>query len=805
VKVASLIAGTLTIAAMTAVSASSRSQPEAPPSPRVLLDRYCVTCHNQRMHTAGLALDTASLDDVGASAELWELVIRKIRSGAMPPPGRPRPHRLDSTAFVSHLEASLDRVAAASPDPGRTEAVHRLNRFEYRNAIRDLLGLEIEAASLLPADESGSNGFDNMGAVLSTSPALLERYVAAARTVARLAVGRPARGPISEIFRASQKVERRQLSEDLPFGSSGGLAIRRHFPVDGEYLIKIRLQMTSHEYIVGIGAPHRMEIRLDGVRLKEFTVGGEAKGRTAPLSYSGEPSVLGDLEWEAYARTADAGLEIRVPVKAGMRDVAVSFLREQWAPEGILQPRQAGFALNINERPDENPSVDSVTITGPYEVRAEAPAHASKVLTCGPRVKNEDDCARTLLGDLARRAYRRAATEADVSTLFSFFTTGRRDGDFQSGMQMALERLLASPDFLFRIERDPPTAAPGSVYRISNIELASRLSFFLWSSVPDAELLGHAIDGTLSDPATLERQVRRLLADRRASASLVGNFAGQWLLLRNLQALTPDPVAYPDFDEELRAAFQRETELFLETALREDRSIVDLISAEYTFVNERLARHYGIPNVYGDRFRRVTITDEQRGGLLGHGSLLTVTSYPNRTSPVLRGKWLLDNVLGTPPSAPPPNVPTLPERGGGGKRASVRERLEEHRKNPVCASCHAPMDPLGFALENFDAIGAWRTRDVNVPIEATGVLPTGETFRTPADLRANLLAGHREQFVRTVTEKLLTYALGREIDYYDQPAIRRITRDAAATDYRWSSIIVGIIKSPPFQLRRADK
>ena len=773
---------------------------------RALLDRYCVTCHNERLLTAGLALDTTDLASVDTGAHVWEKVIRKLRSGAMPPPGRPRPAGAGSTALVSYLETELDRAATARPEPGRTETFHRLNRAEYQNAVRDLLDIDVDVAALLPADDADAHGFDNMADVLSVSPALLERYMSTARKISRLAVGIAPTVPVVDTYRIPLLLyQDDRLSEDLPFGSRGGIAVRHRFPVDGEYSLKIRLQRTYTDYIRGLGTPQQLDLRVDGTLIKRFTVGGEAPShaKAAPASFAGNPPLFGHPEWEAYVLEADNNLEVTFPVTAGQRVVGISFERKLWEPEGALQPRQTGFPLAINERWDGNAAVASVAIGGPYAVDGPGDtASRRRIFICHPdRGANGALCAREILSKLARRAYRRPVTESDVDVLLGFYQDRRSTDGFEAGIQLALQRMLADPEFLFRVERDPEGVAPDTAYDVSGLTLASRLSFFLWSSIPDEELLVAAVRGELRDPAVLEQQVRRMLADPRSRA-VVENFVGQWLLLRNITNMTPDPNAFPTFDENLRAAFRQESELFVESIMREDRSVVDLLGADYTFVNERLAEHYGIPRIYGNRFRRVTLGGAQRGGLLGHGSLLSLTSYPNRTSPVLRGKWVLENLLGTPPPAPPADVPPLPDRGEGGAPATVRELMEQHRANPVCAGCHAPMDPLGFALENFDAIGGWRMTDARSPIDASGVLPNGAEFEGPSGLRT-LLVDNPEQFVRTLTEKLLAYALGRGVEYYDYPAVRKITRDAAATDYRWSSIVLGIVESTPFQQRSA--
>jgi mono/diheme cytochrome c family protein len=785
------------------LEAGVSAQATAAAEGRALVDRYCAGCHNDRLKVGGLTLDGLNPAEPGPHADVWEKVALKLRTGAMPPGGRPRPEPAASAVFVTALEAALDRAAQSHPNPGRS-VVHRLNRTEYANAVRDLLAVEIDPRAILPGDDADKNGFDNIADILSISPVLLERYMAAARQISRVAVGRDV--AVSRITRYDvpkmlQQDER--LGDDLPFGSRGGLAVRHHFPVDGEYLIKVRLQRNLYDLIRGIGRAHRLDVRLDGARLAVFSIGGEDHGETAPVAFGG--TIDGSPEWEQYARQADAKFEVRLAVKAGTRNVTAAFLSSLTMPDEVLQPRLTGFGRDTNEFFDGLPAVDSLTIAGPFgsDGPGDTPSRR-KVFVCRPvRPAEEDACARQILGGLARRAYRGQETADDLQALDRLYRSRSADR-FDARIELAVQMLLASPKFLFRVERDPAGAPPGTAYRLGDLELASRLSFFLWSSIPDDELLDLAARGRLKDPATLARQVRRMLADERAGA-LVDNFASQWLVLRNVRDVTPDPDVFPEFDENLRLAFQRETELFVASQIREDRSLVDLVGANYTFVNERLARHYGIPNVSGERFRRVTFAgDVPRGGLLGQGSLLTVTSYPNRTSPVLRGKWLLENFLGTPPPEPPPNVPALKENGGPGKAQSVRERLEEHRKNPVCATCHAPMDPLGFALENFDAVGAWRTNDAGAAIDANGMLPSGLQLRGVAGLRDVLTTTYREQFVRTVIEKLMIYALGRSVDRTDMPAVRAIARQAAASNYTWSAVIQGVVVSLPFQMRRSE-
>ncbi len=804
---------------------------------RALLDRYCVTCHNERLRTGGLALDVADVSRVGEAPDVWERVVLKLRGGMMPPAGRPRPDGAALGDLRGWLEAGLDRAAAATVEPGRVPT-HRLNRAEYANAVRDLLALDVDAEALLPADDTG-HGFDNLAGTLALSPALMERYLTAARRISRLAVGDPGIGPglTSRTYTVPiAMTQNDRMSEALPFGSRGGLAVRHRFPLDGEYVLTVRLKRSVYEYIVNLDEAHDLDLRIDGRRVARFTVGGAEPGRPAPVSFSGTFVAAGASEyptqdWDDYRTGADAGLVARVPVRAGARAVGVAFVDKSWEHEGVLQPDLREYGATVTETTDtsarpEGPGLESVTIDGPYAATGPGEtASRSRIFVCRPDGADAggEGCARTILARLARRGYRRPVGEGDLESLLAFFragrtahlegraadsTEGRETEGFEAGIQSAIERLLIDPEFLFRIERDPAGAAPGAPYRLTDLELASRLSFFLWSSIPDDELLDLAERGRLSAPGVLEGQVRRMLADARAAA-LVDNFAGQWLSLRSVEGIAPDPNLFPGFDENLREALRRETELFFESQLREDRSVVELLSADYTFLNERLARHYGISGVTGSHYRRVSLTGKEpaatrRLGLLGHGSILAVTSYGNRTSPVLRAKWLLENVLGTPPAPPPPDIPPLPAGGEGGEPRTVRERLAQHRANPACAACHAPMDPLGFALENFDAIGRWRTSDAGFPVDASAVLADGLTaFDGPGGLRRVLL-DRSEQFVETVAEKLLVYALGRGVDHHDRPVIRAIVRGAAEDDYRWSSLVLGIVESAPFRMRRSE-
>jgi cytochrome c5 len=783
---------------------ASQTQPadsasQAATAPRAVIDKYCVVCHNERLKTAGLMLDRLDVDHVAEGAEAWEKVVRKLRTREMPPPGRGRPDAATYAAVSSSLEKALDEAAAANPNPGRV-TVHRLNRTEYTNAVGDLLAVKVDGKSLLWADEPDQEGFDNVASVLSVSPALLEGYVSAARTISRLAVGDPTINPVTDEFKIlTAVVQDERMSDDLPFGSQGGTAIRYHFPLDGEYQIKVRLKRQLYLYITGMGEPHLIDIRLDRALIKRFTVGGEAKGMTMPESFAG--NTQGDPEFEEYMHTADAGLEVRLPVKAGTHEVGVSFVRGFWEPEGVVQPAQRGFARTSNELYHGYPAVESVAIGGPFEVAGVSDDSPSrrKIFVCRPtNPAAEEPCAKKILSTLATRAYRRPATGQDVETLLEFYKAGRATGNFDTGIQRGLDRILAAPSFLFRIEREPTDAPVGSVYRLSDLDLASRLSFFLWKSIPDDELLNAAAAGTLKEPAVFERQVRRMLADTR-SRSLIDDFVDQWLQMGKLKSIVPDADAFPEFDENLREAMQRETEEFVADQLREDRSVLDLLTANYSFLNERLARHYGVPDIYGNHFRKVTLPDDKRGGLLGQASVLTITSYPNRTSVVLRGKWLLANILGAPPPPPPPNVPSLKDAGQDGQPRSLRDRMEEHRKNPACASCHQRMDPLGFSLENFDALGKWRMIADGEKVDASASLPDGTRFEGISGLRS-LLLSHKDDYIRTLTEKLLAYAVGRGVEFYDLPAVRKITRESAARDYRWSSLILAIVRSTPFNM-----
>ena len=803
-------------AASEAAAASTAAAPAASAeSVRTMLGRYCLTCHSDRGQAAGLvpvSLQGLDAADPGAHAAEWEQVALKLRAGMMPPAGRPRPDAATYDAVASWLETELDRAAEETQNPGRT-TVHRLNRVQYGNAIRDLLGIEIDPEALLPPDDE-DEGFDNIADVLSVSPTLMERYLYAARQVGQLAVGDSTLRPRFDTYRvADREIQDDHTSDELPFGTRGGIAVRHYFPLDGEYSIRVGLRRNFYNYIRGIGnTAHPLDVRVDGVRVATFVAGGglSEEAERCIASFCGS-SGMGGAEWEWYANQADDDFEVRVQVPAGLRTVGVAFVRNPALEEGVLQPPvdMSTFGYSTDEEMDGNPAVGDVVIGGPFDGMTPAEvASRQRIFVCSPGDgAAEEGCATEIIRTLARRAYRRPVTAADVEHLLGFFESGRRRGDFDAGIQTVLERVLVDPEFLFRVPR-PPADAGAVVYRMDDLELASRLSFFLWNSIPDDALLAAAERGALSDPEGLERQVRRMLADPR-SERLARNFFDRWLELHKIRNVAPDPTIFPAFDENLRDALQRETELFLASQLREDRSALDLLQADFTFVNERLARHYGIPDVYGNHFRRVTLPDDRRAGLIGKGSILTLTSYSTRTSVVNRGKWLLERVLGAPPPAPPANVPPLEESGGeGAVPTSQRERMEAHRANPSCAVCHRLTDPLGFALDNFDAIGRWRTTDdPRIPgqrgpvIDASGVTPDGHRFEGPAGLR-ELLLDRRQQFVRTVAEKLATYALGRRLEYYDRPVIRRIVRNAEESDYRWSALVLGVVESAPFQLRR---
>jgi hypothetical protein len=802
-----MLVGSAALMYSTSVHPQQQTPPAVEPSgapQQAVIARYCMTCHNDRAKSGGLSLEHLSVSSVGEHSNVWEKVIQKVHGNLMPPPNRPRPDRATLRNFVTYLETSLDRAADLNPNPGRTEALHRLNRAEYRNAVRDLLALDIDVSAMLPADDV-SYGFDNIAGVQRMSPTLMERYLAAAQKISSVAVGASARALTTETFLVPPELRQDDRLDGLPFGTRGGTLLRYTFPRDGTYSIRVQLTRyagASFDEVPVFNEPQRLELSLDGVPLHVFELPPAV--RTEGRGYSG-----------ANRRGLDSDWHVRFEAKAGPREVALTFLNRTPAMlENLLEPfeRPAPGGPNGYYTTQKGAYLRSVVINGPHEVTGPGTTPSrERILVCRPsKATDEPTCAKQILSSLARRAFRRPVTDGDLESLIASYKEGRAAGNFELGIERAVEALLVSPEFLYRIERDPSVAkateaTPGvedAVYRINDLELASRLSFFLWSSIPDDALLDAAAAGKLRNSGVLGQQVRRMLADPRADA-LVTNFVAQWLFLRNLPTVLPDPRRESDFDEDLRQGFRRETEMFVSSILREDRSVLDLLTANHTFVNERLAKHYGIPNVRGTHFRRVERSDDRRRGLLGQGSVLSVTSFPNRTSPVVRGKWILENLLGTPLPPPPPDVPALVEKPNpADEEQSMRVRIARHRANPVCASCHATMDPLGLSLENFDMVGRWREVDESlIPIDASGVLPDGTQFEGPAGLRAVLL-GDPDRFVRTVTEKMLVYALGRGLEHYDMPTVRKIARDAAAQKYRASSLILGIVNSRPFLMRR---
>jgi hypothetical protein len=762
------------------------AQQESPAAQQAVLNKYCVVCHSAKLRTGGLSLESADLNNLPAGAETWEKVIRKLRTGSMPPQGMPRPTPASLNGLASFLETSLDRAAAAKPNPGRA-AMHRLNRAEYANAIHDLLGLDVDSTALLPADDE-SSGFDNIADVLRMSPSLMERYLSASWNISREAVGNMSIASSTATYRVRPDLSQDQHIEGLPLGTRGGMLVQHYFPLDAEYVIKLRLWRNTFDLMRGMEDPHQIEMSVDGNQVRLVTAGGHDEF----VKMAQNPGEFG--------AALDKQLTVRLPLKAGPHTIAAStILRSHAETDALIKPflRTTIDGLDITG----DPSVDRLTIEGPLNPTgvSKTPAR-EKIFVCTPATqKDELPCARKIISTLLAHAYRRPLNDSDLETPLSFYQR-RRNGNasFDAGIEAALQFILASPEFLFRFEPDPSNLAAGAAYQLGDIALASRLSFFLWSSPPDDELLKIASQGKLHERDVLQRQVKRMLADPRSDA-LVDNFAEQWLFLRNLKNSSPDPQIFPDFDDNLRQAMREETKLLFQSVVREDRSVMDLLNADYTFVNERLARHYGIPNVYGSQFRRVALTSDVRRGLLGQGSILTVTSYPNRTSPVQRGKWILTNLLGIPPTPPPPNVPALKENGDG-KPLSLRERMEQHRADAVCAGCHKVMDPIGFALENFNAVGEWRTTDDGSTIDPSGILYNGTKVDGPVALR-NMLASHSDVFVGVMTEKLLTYALGRGVEFYDMPAVRKIVQTAGANDFRFSTLVLGTVESVPFQMK----
>jgi len=761
--------------------------PTAAAAQKAAVDRYCTGCHSDKLRTGELSLQNIDVANPAAHPEVWEKVIRKLRVGSMPPQGMPRPEAGVLDGLATYLETSLDKAAAAKPNPGRV-SMHRLNRTEYANAIRDLLGLEIDPTALLPADDEGS-GFDNSADVLRMSPALMERYLSASWNVSRMAVGNMKITPTTTVYRVSPELSQDQHIDGLPLGTRGGILAKHFFPLDGEYILKLRMWRNTFDLLRGVEDPHEIEISVDGERVQGVKVGG----REDFVKMAENPGEFGGA--------LDQKLSVRLPLKAGVHTVAAyAILRSNAQRDSLVKPflKTSVDGLEITG----DPSVDRLSIEGPFQQTSpgETPSR-KRIFTCRPaNAQQELSCARSILSTLTRRAYRRPVNDTDLETPLSFYQRGRNNGgNFEAGIESALQLILTSPEFLVRFEADPTNVADGASYRISDLALASRLSFFLWSSIPDDQLIDVAASGKLRDARVLREQTLRMLRDPRADA-LTDNFAEQWLFLRNLKTTAPNLEAFPDFDDNLRQAMRQETKLFFGSIVREDRSAMDLLNADYTYINERLARHYGIPGIYGSQFRRVQVTDEARRGLLGHASILAVTSYPNRTSPVQRGKWILTNILGVPPSPPPPNVPPLEDNAEGTQRRSLRERMELHRKDSVCAGCHKVMDPVGFALENFDAIGQWRARDDGSTIDPSGVLFEGSKVDGPVALR-RMLTNRPETFMGVMTEKMLTFALGRGLDTHDMPTVRKIVAQAKTNNFRFSSLVTGIVESTPFQMK----
>jgi hypothetical protein len=740
---------------------------------------YCDTCHFGPKARAGVNLETLDLANLDRNGALWEKVLRKLRGREMPPPGAPRPDEATYQNLVNAIEGERERLIDARPNPGRP-TLHRLNRAEYANVIRDLLALEVDVSELLPSDDAGY-GFDNIGDVLTVSPSLLEKYLLAAGKISRAAVGDTTMPPAYQTYDIPHALKQDdRMGEDMPIGSRGGALVNHYFPVDGEYEISVGLQRGRADEILGTGRERNLDLRLDDERLELFKI--PASGRRANINTA------------TGRNNIEANLKVRLPVKAGTHTIVATFQKDTVVPEGIIfRPRADAVQAHFE-------GVGSISISGPFNVQGPgATPSRDKIFICHPSAPTEEQaCAERILTNLAHRAYRRPISADDLPQLMALYKQGAETGGFEAGVRLALQKILVSPEFIFRAELDPANTPPGSVHRLSDIELASRLSFFLWSSIPDDELLAVAERGELSDPAMLERQVQRMLADPRAHA-LVQNFVGQWLFLRNIPKMQPDITAFTYFDDNLRQALEKETELVVENEMHEDRSIVNLLTTDYTFVNQRLAEHYGIEGIYGNEFRRVAVTDPKRYGLLGQASIMAVTAYPNRTAPTIRGKWVLEQLLGTPPPPPPPNVPAL-KIDENQKVLTMRQRMEEHRVSPQCAVCHRIMDPIGFALDNFDGLGKWRDTEGDEVIDPSGVLPDGTPFDGPVGLRDILVHKKRDVFVENFTERLLTYALGRGTEEYDQPVVRKIAREAAANNYRWSAIILGIIKSKPFQM-----
>jgi hypothetical protein len=765
-----------------------------------LINQYCATCHNDALRTAGFSLQQADFNNIGEHTQTWEKVLRKIKVKTMPPSGMPRPDDATYEAFANFLTTSLDNYAKADPRPG-VAAIRRLNRTEYFNAIRDILAIEINDSTILPADDT-MYGFDNVGAVLTLSPMLAEQYITAGRKMRFQALGHPDMPPEFFTYTAPRYLMQDDwVSDELPFGSRGGMAIQHHFPMDGEYVLQIRLQKNSRDYIRGLThIPHEIDVRLDDQKIARLSVGGEKFAKSSGIFSS---SAQGAPDAEEYQRYSDESLEVRFNARAGTRKISVAFLKKLALPEEPDYSRMS--IIDYAQLKAGVPGIGDIRIGGPFNAAVSKESDTrKKVYVCEPRNDSDTRCAEQIISSLGRLAYRRTLSKDELKGLMEFFQQGRRAGGFDEGIGLAMERILAGPKFLFVAEQAPKNVKEGEVFAISDLELATRLSLFLWSSIPDNELLTVAESGQLRKPEVLNVQIKRMLSDPR-SRTLVNNFAAQWLSLGRLNASAPNGEIFPYFDDNLRQAFRKETEMFFDYVFRNDKPLLELLDADYTFVNERLAKHYGIPDVFGNHFRKVDLTDGTRGGLLGQGSILTVTSYGNRTAPTIRGKWILENIRGAPPPPPPANVPGLRDKNDEGKVLNMRQQMEQHRANPVCASCHKVMDPLGFALENYDAIGKWRTVDAasKSPIDPSGALPDGTPFEGLSGLKQVLIEKRQYDFIMSAIERMLTYALGRGINHQDAPAMRAIMKQSEPDNYRLSSIIMSIIESMPFQMRRA--
>jgi mono/diheme cytochrome c family protein len=770
-------------AALACPQTSAKKPASALATRSALAAKYCAGCHNDTVKAGSMTLTSLDLAHPWQNADLAEKVIRKVRAGMMPPAGMPRPSLAEMNAFAASLENTIDAQAAAHPNPGRP-ALHRLNRTEYANSIHDLLDLNVDAAALLPVDDM-SHGFDNMSDVLTVTPALMDGYIRAAGKISRQAIGDPHASPAMVTYRIPRVISQMRHVEGTPFGTRGGISIVHNFPADGEYSFKMIFYASLDGPLFGRnqGKGQQIEISINGARVALLDIDPNLKS-------------TGDL------RTPP------IKIKGGPQRVAAAFIQKFDGPlEDDVMPIELSLAdLNNAAFPGVTslPHLSDFSISGPFNPTgiSDTPSR-EKVFICRPEAgADELPCARKIISKLARQAYRRPVSEADLEDLLGFYQQGRNKSDFEAGITTALQAIISSPEFVFRFERTPPGVAPGANYRISDLELASRLSYFLWSSAPDEQLIALAGEGKLSNPVTLDRQVRRMLADPRSEA-LSSNFASEWLHLQNLRPVQPDAFLFPNFDKNLALSMQHETQLFFDSIMREDRNVLDLLTANYTYVDELLAKHYGIPNVLGSRFRRVELTDDNRRGLLGQGSILTMTSISNRTSPVARGKYVMEVLLGTPPPSPPPNVPPLKESADTGKILSVREKMEEHRANAVCAACHKMMDPIGFALENYDAVGVWRTKDSGFPIDATGQMFDGAKLDGPASLRQAIL-NHKDSFLGSFTENLLSYAAGRVLEPSDMPAVRAIAHQAARNNNHFSSYIMGVVQSAPFRMRRAE-